>query len=197
VFEGFNVIVEPHSAAESPNGDKHGDKQGRVLFLSDSSALAGDMESVQSAVTRRNQAGDPKVLQLVADLSSKHDAWVHTLKPLSTLGGAMRNGQANPLQGVVQASGGVRFGDTARLEGMAVARSDKDATALHDVLKFVAGMVQLNREQNPQAEKLATLLDNLKISVSGSKVNVELSIPQAEMEKLFESFRPGVQRAAR
>ena len=101
--------------------------------------------------------------------------------------------QGNLLQAIQQASGGVKFaGDGVHVNGEAVARSEKDAEALRDVVKFLAGLVQLNKDSDPKAQQLASLLDTMQVSVANSTMQLSLSIPESLMEQLFmpDAHRP-------
>jgi hypothetical protein len=92
----------------------------------------------------------------------------------------------NLLQSVKSASGGVKFLPTGILiSGEANTRSDKDATALADVIRFIAGLVAQNKDTNPQAQKAATLLDSLQLSTDASTLKLTLTIPEALAEQLF------------
>jgi len=70
----------------------------------------------------------------------------------------------------------------------AVARTEKDATALADVARFLSGMVQLNREHEGAAE-LAKVIDTLKITSDARVVSLSLSVPEEQLEKMIQSHR--------
>lgn len=161
-------------------------------FLDANTALGGDLASVKAAIDRKQAGGSPdsalaaKALQL----STTHDFWFVTLLPLSNFSSAIPDSNlstamnGNLLAGINQASGGVRFGDTVTISAEAVTRSDKDAQSLVDVVKFFAGLVQLNR-QDPAAGQMATLLDSLQTSTSGNTTLISLSIPEQQLEHLL------------
>lgn len=191
VHMGFNVIAPDakHASGEAM----------WALFLDNATVVGGTEAAVKAAVDRRNATADAKIAALINHLDSKHDAWVYTLQPGATLAGSMPNSSAqnNPFQGVVSATGGVKFGASVTIAGDAVARSDKDATALHDVLKFVAGMIQIN-SNDPKAQQVASLLESMKLSVSGTTVSMSLTIPEDQLEQLLQFSASGRrQRAAR
>ena len=95
--------------------------------------------------------------------------------------------QGNLLAAINQMSGGIRFGDTVTISAEAITRSEKDAQALVDVVKFFAGLVQLNRQKDPAAGQVATLLDTLQTSTSGNVTTISLAIPELQLEQMFNS----------
>jgi hypothetical protein len=71
----------------------------------------------------------------------------------------------------------------------AITRSDKDAQALVDVVKFVAGMLQLNRQDNPTAGQVASLLDTLNCQTAGNVMTMSVAIPERQLEQMLESMQ--------
>jgi hypothetical protein len=188
-FQGAELYVYTDAAKpEVENG---------IAFVDASMALLGDVGSVKAAIGRWKANAEPSaaLLAKVRDLSAKNDFWFVTLVPVSefaavmpdpNLSGAM---QGNLLAGLSQASGGVRFGDTVAFSAEAVARSDKDAQALVDVVKFVAGMVQLNRENNATAGHVASLLDTLDCKATGNVTTISLAIPETQIEQMLQGMQ--------
>jgi hypothetical protein len=87
---------------------------------------------------------------------------------------------------VLAGSGGLKFSaNGATITAQAVARSEKDASALADVVRFFTNIVQSNRASNPQTEQFATVLDNMQVSVDGAYMNLLLTIPEATLEQMF------------
>lgn len=188
-FEGVDLYS--YSEAEKP------DIRNGIAFPDASTALLGDISSVQAAIERwkGNAPINDTLLAKVREVSAKNDFWFVTLVPVSEFAGVMPDqnlGSAmkgNLLAGISQASGGVRFGDTVNFSAEAIARSEKDAQALVDVVRFVAGMVQLNRQNNPTAGQAATLLDSLDCKATGNVTTVSLAIPESQIEGMLESMR--------
>jgi hypothetical protein len=131
---------------------KGNDSHGWMAIADSSTALAGDADSVRAALDRRQSAAiglDPKLIAKIADLSNKYDAWMvsSSLARLAddmrdpNLGGAMKGNLMGSMENVM---GGVRFGANVEVMAEAQMRSEKDATALVDVVKFLSGMMQLN-----------------------------------------------------
>jgi hypothetical protein len=197
-YQGVNVVTR------LANSDAQTDTV--LAFLDNSTVLVGDLTSVKAAIDRKksNAPTDGAVLAKAQAVSSGKDFWFVTLVPLSNfsaaipdpnLSGAM---QGNLLAGINQMSGGVRFGDTVTISAEAVTRSEKDAQALVDVVKFFAGLVQLNRQKNPEAGQVSTLLDTLQTSTSGNITTISLAIPEQQLEQMLNGVhRPPAKAAAR
>lgn len=188
-YQGVNLITH---AGENAN------QTFAVAFLGSTTALAGDLASVQAAIARKQSGApaDSSVLAKAQQVSSANDFWFVTLVPLSNFAGAIPNSnlggamQGNVLAGINQASGGVRFGDTVTVSAEAVARSAQDAQSLVDVVKFLAGLVQMNKQNNPSAGQVATLLDSLQATASGNITTISLAIPEQQLEQLLNSAHP-------
>ena len=195
-YQGLNLVT--HAAASKSQVDT------AIAFLDSSTALVGDLTSVKAAIDRKksNTPADVSIITKAQTASSGKDFWFVTLVPLSNFAGSIPSGnaggamQGNLLAAINQASGGIRFGDTVTISAEAVTRSEKDAQALVDVLKFFAGLVQLNRQQNPAAGQVATLLDTLQTTVSGNITNISLAIPEQQLEQLLNTVHSAPAKAA-
>lgn len=173
-------------------------------FLDANTALAGDVTSVKAAIDRKqsNAPTDSAMLTKAQQVSANNDFWFVTLVPLSNFSGAIPDSnlsgamQGNLFAAINQASGGIRFGDTVTISAEAVTRSEKDAQALVDVVKFFAGLVQLNRQNNPSAGQVATLLDSLQTSTAGNTTTISLAIPEQQLEQLLNSTRQHSRKAS-
>jgi hypothetical protein len=174
-----------------------GNDGGAVAVLDASLAIAGDEAMVKRAIDQRGGplVLDPKLAAKANDLSSRFDAWAVSYGPVAALAGAAQNYQPNnplnntALQTIEQTSGGVKFGNIIQFSGEAVTRTEKDALALVDVMRFVLGMMQLQREKNAEIGKFAGLFDSLEIKANAATVQVSLSVPQADLEQLVKSKR--------
>jgi hypothetical protein len=115
--------------------------------------------------------------------------------PLSEFAGAMPNQnlsgamKGDLLPAIHQASGGIRFGDTVTISGEAITRSDKDAQALVDVFRFLAGLIQLNSKDNKVAGQVSTLLDTMDLKTTGNIMTMSLAIPEQQLEQLLDTMR--------
>jgi hypothetical protein len=193
-YQGVNVVTLPASSnLQFATG---------IAFLNSSLALVGDVNSVQSAIdhNKNNTPADASIVTKAQGVSSGKDFWFVTLVPLSNFSasvpdpsGAMKG---NLLAAINQASGGIRFGDTVTITAEAVTRSEKDAQALVDVVKFFASLVQLNRQQNATAGQVATLLDTLQTTASGNITTISIAIPEPQLEQLLNGIRPPPAKAA-
>lgn len=167
--------------------------QQSLAFLNSSTLVAGDAAGVRAAIDRRASSVplDPSAVLKVNQLGSTQDAWALSLVPLSQVappGQAAQQGPFNmqPLQKINQASGGIKFGSMVTISAEAVAQTDADATALADVIRFLATMVQAN-SQNSGTVDWSAVMGNLNVSTQASVVTVSLAIPEDQFERLTPS----------
>jgi hypothetical protein len=195
-YQGVSVVTHPAASnLQLATG---------IAFIDSSTALVGDITSVEAAIGRikSNTGPDVSILTKAQAASSGEDFWFVTLVPLSNFSSSIPNPnlsgamQGNLLGAINQASGGIRFGDTVTISAEAVTRSEKDAQALVDVVKFFASLVQLNRQNNPAAGQVATLLDTLQTSTSGNVTSISLAVPEQQLEQLLNSAHPAPAKAA-
>jgi hypothetical protein len=127
----------------------------------------------------------------VQSTRSGYDAWFVTSAPAGLagnvpephLGGAL---QGNVVQAIEHLTGGLRFGANIELNAEAVTRTDKDAAALADVVRFLASMAASNRDPK---SPFAQMLDSLQLSAVGRSVKFSLTAPQEELERLMRPRR--------
>ncbi|MBI1895739.1 MAG: hypothetical protein HYS04_04255 [Acidobacteria bacterium] len=190
--EAHGATAAPHAGITLITSGKDA-KSAWFAFPDGSTFLAGDEASVKGALDRRNTAMPlpARLAAKISEISSGYDLWFVTNAPVSHLAGRLANQQAagtvppNALDAIEQAILGVRFGADIRIAGEAVTRSEKDATALVDVVKFLAGMAQLNRDK-PGGASMGPLLDTLDLKSEGISMRFSLTVPQAELEKLIK-----------
>jgi hypothetical protein len=197
--EGAGALVTHFQGADlySYSGRGTPDSDNAIAFLDASSAVMGDMASVKAAITRQQSTApaSSNLLKKVGDLSAKNDFWFVTLVPLSEFAGAMPDPnvsgamKGNVLTAINEASGGIRFGDTVTISAQAVTRSEKDALALVDVLKFVVSMLQLNRQDNAVAGQVSNMLDTLDTKTAGNVMTMSLAIPEQQLERMIDSLQ--------
>ena len=165
-----------------------GSKDGALALLDNIYALAGDAASVHAAIDQRASSVptlDPATTVKVNELSINQDAWALTLIPPSQLGPKLPT--EGPLSGVAalqkidQASAGLKFGSAVAVSAEAVAQTAQDATALADVVRFLANMATLNTQQ--QHPELTAILQTLTVNAQANVVNLSLSIPEAQLEQ--------------
>jgi hypothetical protein len=177
-------------------GQSRHNANGAVAFIGTSIAVAGEVESVKAAIDRRQRASsvDRNLLGKITDLDSRYDAWAISLVPVGEMAARVPNPnvsgamKGNALQSIQQVSGGLSFGDMVTVTAEAVTRSDKDASALADVIRFLASLLQMNR-QAAQAGALAAALDNMKLEADGVVTRLTMEIPAGDLEKLIQSQR--------
>ena len=166
-----------------------------VAFLENSIAVAGDADNVKAAIDRRNSSRsiDPALAARIDQLSASEDAWSVSMVPLAALTNqnvpdTKLNGMLNSdvVKTIQQTSGGIKFGAIIQLSAEAVTRSAQDATALADVVRFLANMVQMNTPQAGQAAVTA-LVQSLNVKADGNTVKVGLAIPEDQFEKVMRS----------
>jgi len=166
-----------------------------LAFLDGSIAIAGDLDNVHGAIDRRsgNNSLDPALAAKVGLLSTSLDAWSVSTVPMAALANeklpdTKLNGLLNSdvLKNVTQTSGGIKFGATIQFSAEAVARSDKDATALADVVRFLGNMVQANAP-TASAAAITSLIQSLDVKTDGNTVKLALAIPEDQLEKVMQS----------
>lgn len=184
-YQGF-ALMAGHGADSS---------HGVLAVLDNNTAVAGELEAVKSAIDRHKAGGpgalDPKTSNRIMELSSKYDAWMMSasLARLADdvsnpqLGGVMAGDLMKSMESVI---GGVRFGANIELMTEATMRSEKDASALVDVVKFLAGMLQLNSQNDTRATEMAKLLDKMELKASGTQFRLLLAIPEDVVEGLVK-----------
>jgi len=167
-----------------------------VTFLDGSIAVAGDLASVHGAVDRHaaaNGAIDPALAAKIDQLSNSQDAWSVSLVPLAALANQKMpdtrlNGMLNTdvVKSILQTSGGIKLGAIIQISGEAVANSDKNATALADVVRFLGSMVQSNAPA-ASAAAISSLVQSLDVKADGNTVKVALAIPEQQIEGLVNT----------
>ncbi|BDC50419.1 hypothetical protein F183_A27350 [Bryobacterales bacterium F-183] len=172
-------------------------KEGAIAFVDASIAVMGNTSAVRAALDQRANSSKrlpESVTRKIAELSAANDAWFYSAASPAdflgariadpNLGGAMKEGL---LQAVTGAAGGIKFTDSnARVTGEAITRSDKDATALADVFRFLAQIVQSqggNRAGG--AQDMAELLSKMQLSTDANVMKISIAIPESLLERVF------------
>ena len=169
-----------------------------VTFLDGSIAVAGDLASVRGAIDRHaapNGTLDPALAAKIDQLSGSLDAWSVSMVPLAALANqkvpdTKLNGMLNTdvVKSILQTSGGVKLGAIIQISGEAVANSDKNATALADVVRFLGTMVQSNAPA-ASAAAITALVQSLDVKADGNTVKVALAIPEQQIEGLVNTVQ--------
>ena len=175
-FSGVNLLGSSEASKSGQNTV--------VAFLDPSNAAMGDPDAVKAAIQRFQKGEKAAAIQSnkkIQTLMANNDFWFYTLVPISEFADAMPNAnvgqamQGNLLQGITQVSGGLKFGPMVRLSAEAVTRSEKDAGALEDVVRFIAGMIQLNKDKSTTASGVSSLIDTMVLNTAGNVMTLSLS----------------------
>jgi len=168
--------------------------------LDRSTLVLGDPKNVEGAIARRG-AGlrvSPKLVARAEALAKLYDLWIISLVPPGQMAKGVPNPQLGGLlkgdafQGIREASGGIRLGRDVQFAFEVVTRSEKDATSLADVFKFILGLA-LTQGKPEQAK----LLESLQLNVEGTRVRFGLTIPEAEVAKVIEAQKKSLAAARR
>ncbi len=186
-YGGVDMIVH----VPSDTGERHA-----IAFLDSGVAVMADVSTLKHMIDSRAAPSilDPDLKTRIQNVGSVNDAWYVSLVGGASLFGQNADGQqqqqqpqAKALQGVVQSSGGVKFGATIDVTVDATARSEKDAQSISDVIRFGASMVQMQRENNAKAGILANALDGMTLQNTGTAVHLAVSLPEKSLEQLADA----------
>lgn len=170
-----------------------GDDTGGVAFLDSTLAVAGNRDLIKSVIANRKIPAtlDEQLVRKANTVSTDHDVWFASLVPGSALPHRQAPGQhpqinTGAIESILQSSGGVRLGaDSVELAFDAVTRSEKDAQALCDVVRFFASMVQMQRTNPGPIAQLAPALDQMELTSTGESMHVALSVPEKIVEQIL------------
>ena len=183
-YQGFSVLTGPSGGKDHP-----------WIAFAGTGIVAGQEAAVKAALDRQRagQKTDPALAARLQSVSSRYDAWVFSTvspadlapKPGPATGqsndtSAMLNGTL--VQGIEEIAIGFKLGAMIEIGGEATARSDKDAQALVDVVKFLASMAASNQ---PPSAPTASILNSFQASADGRTVKFAMSVPQNDIEKLL------------
>ena len=182
-YQGVELWAETN---ESKKGD------GAVSILNSTLAVAGSEDMVKAAIDRRAASASTLTGPLAAkinDWSGKYDAWFVSTGPLGPNASKMGtlNGAANfSVESILEAAAGARFRADIEVAAETVMRSPQDATALGDVVRFLASMVRMNAGKQGVDENAIKILDTLQVSTTGAVARISLTVPEQSLEKVFE-----------
>lgn len=186
-YQGFQLLMDPKG------------KVG-VAIAEGSLVIAGEERLVKAAIDQRAAtAAITPLARKAADFDSRYDAWFvangMVLPQPSTRPDSPMAAPAAALSAIQESSGGVEFGSVVRITGEAVTRSDKDAQALVDVVRFVMSMAQLN--QKPETQQFESLMNSVNVRAEANTVRFSAAVPAADLEQLMKPKRAARQAAAR
>jgi hypothetical protein len=163
-----------------------------LAFLNRNTVMIGDLPGLKSAIDRY-RAGTSfggSLAQRANEISSLYQAWFVAASVdqlASTLGAGAGGGlPPNVYQSIMTAAGGLKLtADAVTVALEAVTRSDKDAQSLADVVRFLGSMVQMNRNNDPNAGRAANLVDSASITATGPLMRVSVAIPEKDIEQMI------------
>jgi hypothetical protein len=189
VFQGVELIVNKSSS-----------EQTAIAFPDDGVAVMADLITLRQIVANRATPTvlDPALQSKIDAVGGQNDAWFVSLTGGAFLaqhiaqetdqGGErqpMRQ-QAHALEAVTQSSGGIHLGAVNEITFDAITRSPQDATSLSDVVRFLASMVQMQREKDPRAGIVASSLDGMQLQTTGNAMHLTISMPEKNLEQLAD-----------
>lgn len=173
-------------------GGKNSD-EGGVAFLDSTLAIAGNRELLKTVIANRNAPStiDAQLQRKADSVSTDNQAWFASLVPGTAFPHREKPGHNEKLntaaiQSILQSSGGVRLGSSSvQIAFDAVTRSEQDAQALCDVVRFFASMLQMQRTNEGAAALLAPSLDQMQLGATGSSMHLLLSVPEKVVEQIL------------
>jgi hypothetical protein len=160
-----------------------------LAFLDSSTLVIGDRASVNATIARHaaNATFTGPLAQQAQIASGANDVWLTTLTPLAEfMKGATTPVPPAFLQTIAGISAGIHFDAGAvTLLGEVSTPSAQDAQSMADTLKFLAAMLQTNKNQNPQSAQAAALLQGAQFTAAGPIMRINLSVPEQQMEQIF------------
>lgn len=170
--------------------------EGTVAFLDPTLAVFGGEAMVKAAIDAKlsGPAELPAALaNKLQQWSASNDAWFVSTASFRELG-VGKTGQNAILPGgltvdsIKEAAAGVRFSQSVDISGDILTRSAQDATALADVMRFLASMIRLNASK-PGGEIATAVADSLQVDVNGSSTRFSLLVPEGALDQMFLNTR--------
>ena len=161
-----------------------------IAFLGGSVAIFGQPADVKAAIRRRGQHSSPPadLAEKVKQSNQRFDAWLVSTGPLSAPAPVSSAGvKTDFLQNLEGFRGGVRFSPDFDLSAEIVARTEKDAAAMAEGLRWLYGAVQAQAKNS--ARKDATGLENMKFEVKGRRILLSLQVPERMVRAALQQTR--------
>ena len=191
-YQGVQMMVN-----SSPNGHGGG-RQTAFAFLDTGVAALADVATLRQIILNRATPSvlDPTLQSKIDDVGRKNDIWYAAITNNDFLAQHFTagNGNAKVLQSVAQSSGGAKLGSTIDITFHAITRSAQDATALADVIHFLASMVQMQRQNDRRADLMASSLDTMTVRTVGTAVDFAMSMPEKNLEQIADLSPKGKPR---
>jgi len=154
-----------------------------VAVVDSSLIVGGDEAGVRAFVDRRGQG--PSLRAAIAakagEVSQANDIWMvmHAAPAAFAPPGAAAGPMGDLVQSIEQVTLGVKFGTDIVISVQAVTHTPKDAEGLVAALRLFSGMAAAGQKDN---QRVAALLQRLKLDSEGSTAKLWLTIPEAEAE---------------
>jgi hypothetical protein len=167
--------------------------EGSFALLDPTLAVFGGDAMVKAAIDAKLSGAQKLPAALAAKIAewSVMDAWFVSTASLGEMG-VGKPGQNEILPGglaieaIREAAAGVRFSANVDISGDILTRSPQDATALADVMRFLANMIRLNAGK-PGAGGAIAVADTLQVSVAGASTKFTLTVPSAALDEMFSN----------
>jgi hypothetical protein len=180
-FNGVDMVVE----------SKKQGQQTAIAFPEVGVAVMADLSTMQQIIATLASPAvmDTDLKSRINVIGNANDAWFVSMVGGSFLAdhAGQAGQQAKALQGVLQSSGGVKLGAMIETTFDATTRSAQDATSLSDVIRFFASMVQMQRQNDPRAEVLASALDGMTLQTTGANLHVAVTMAEKSLEQLAQA----------
>ncbi len=194
-YEGTDLFVNAKTSTQATG----------FAFLDSATAVLADTVTLKQVLDGRNiaPAVEPALQGRMKQANEADDVWYVSSLPGSVLASKLRRetgapdtGNSAALRGVVQSSGGIRFGDLVQFSFDALTRSPQDATSLTDLLRFLSSAAQMQRDSDPRMAILASSLDSMSLEKNDRSVHAGLSLTEGNLEQLMNS-RPRAEASMR
>ncbi len=188
LLRGAGKMPETYKGIEIAGGKQEARS---VAFLDGSTAVIGTPEAVRAAIDRREKPTQPDAAlsPAIDELSASEHVWAVAKDlagnlPLGSGAGVGGMFDTDLFRSLGRTSAALRFGDTVHVRATTLAKTDQDAAALADALRFMAQMAGAQASKTP-GSTLGALLSALKLTSDQNIVRLALEIPEAELEKLI------------
>lgn len=191
--QSHGATVETYKGTDLFIGANGGNRPTGFAFLDSTTAALGDTATLKQVLDGRDNApaADGSLTSSVKNANRSDDVWYVSSLPGSVLASKLPRENGEPiapnsgaLHGVIQSSGGIRFGDVVQFSFNALTRSPQDATSLTDLLRFLVSAAQMQRDHDARTAILARGLDSMSLQTSGRSVHAGLSFTEQNLERL-------------
>ncbi len=165
--------------------------EGSFAFLDPTLAVFGGEAMVKAAIDAKLSGAKAMPAALAAKVRdwSSNDAWFVSTAGFNELG-VGKPGENAILPGglavdsIKEAAAGVRFSKSLDISGDILTRSAQDASALADVMRFLASMIRSNAGSTGGQGAIAAA-DSLQVDLSGATARFSLSVPDSALDQML------------